>query len=167
MRLTRDATRHVFRANSGPPGHARRAALLAALLAAIFALDRATDIAPVQHLYYVPIVLAGLWFTPSASLSVAGSAVLLYHFANAHLRTLRYSEADFLQIARVPRRGARHREAHVGRAAPACLAMTDDLTGLHNLRSFEARLAAMVRAAARRGRAALAAGRSTSTVSNR
>src|ERR1700750_2878286 len=67
-------------------------------LAAIFALDRATDAAPVQHLYYLPIVLAGLWFTLAASLSTAGAAVLLYHFANAHLRTLRYGEADILQI---------------------------------------------------------------------
>jgi diguanylate cyclase (GGDEF)-like protein len=147
MRLTRDATRHVFKPNSGPLAQARRAGLLAVLLAAIFALDRATDIAPVQHLYYAPIVLAALWFTPAASLSVAGAAVLLYHFANAHLRTLRYTEADFLQVAVflavalvTTKLTANARRLHA-------LAMTDDLTGLHNLRSFEAELAAMIRAA--------------------
>jgi diguanylate cyclase (GGDEF)-like protein len=126
----------------------RKGALIAALLAAIFALDRTTDAAPVQHLYYAPIVLAGLWFTRSASLTAAGAAVLLYHFANAHLRTLRYGEADVLQVAVffavalvTSRLTADARRLHA-------LAMTDDLTGLHNLRSFEAKLATQMRAAA-------------------
>jgi len=125
----------------------RKTALIVALLAAIFALDRATDAAPVQHLYYLPIVLAGLWFTRSASLTAAGAAVLLYHFANAHLRTLRYGEADVLQIVVffavaivTTRLTADARRLHA-------LAMTDDLTGLHNLRSFEAGLAALMRVA--------------------
>jgi diguanylate cyclase (GGDEF)-like protein len=53
------------------------------------------------------------------------SAIVLYHVANPHLLTFRYGEsANRLHL----------------------LAMTDDLTGLHNLRSFEVQLATMVRA---------------------
>src|ERR1051325_3227625 len=148
MRLTRAIAGQVVRAKDSRFAILRRAAAIAALLAAIFVLDRATDAAPVQHLYYVPIVLAGLWFTLSASLTAAGAAVLLYHFANVHLRTLRYGEADILQVVVffavaivTTRLTADARRLHA-------LAMTDDLTGLHNLRSFEAGLAALMRARA-------------------
>jgi diguanylate cyclase (GGDEF)-like protein len=147
MHLTRATPEHIIRANASPLEIVWKTALIAALLAAIFAVDRATDAAPVQHLYYLPIVLAGLWFTLSASLTAAGAAVLLYHFANAHLRTLGYGEADFLQIVVffavaivTTRLTADARRLRI-------LAMTDDLTGLHNLRSFEAQLAAAMRTA--------------------
>jgi diguanylate cyclase (GGDEF)-like protein len=147
MHLTGTTAGHATRTNARPFEIVGKTALIAALLAAIFAVDRATDATPVQHLYYVPIVLAALWFTRSASLTATGAAVLLYHFANAHLRTLGYREADFLQVAVffavaivTTRLTADARRLRV-------LAMTDDLTGLHNLRSFEAGLAAMMRAA--------------------
>jgi K+-sensing histidine kinase KdpD len=80
-----------------------RPALLSALvigsLGVVFALDRATGSAPVQHLYYVPIILAGLWFRRWGSLIAAGVAIMLYHIANPHLLSFRYNELDLLQIA--------------------------------------------------------------------
>ena len=33
------------------------------VLAAIFAVDRSTALAPVQHLYYLPIIFAGIRFS--------------------------------------------------------------------------------------------------------
>jgi diguanylate cyclase (GGDEF)-like protein len=69
----------------------------------------------------------------------------LYHLANPHLFTFRYEHADFVQIAlfiavSVVTSKLTHDAQRLRR-----LAMTDDLTGLHNLRSFEARLAAIMR----------------------
>src|SRR5689334_14402400 len=147
MRLTRAVPEHDIRANTSPLATLGKSALIAALLAAIFALDRATDAAPVQHLYYVPIVLTALWFSRSASLTAATAAVLLYHFANAHLRTLGYGEADFLQIAAFFAVAIVTTRLTTDARRLRSLAMTDDLTGLHNLRSFEAELAALMSAA--------------------
>ena len=70
-------------------------------LGGIFVLDRATGDAPVQHLYYLPIIVAALTF------------------------------------------------GRPGGIAASLAATTDDLTGLHNLRSFEARFAQLLRAARR------------------
>ena len=77
------------------------------------------------------------------------SAILLYHVANPHLFTLKYEEPDlvqislFLAVGMITAKMTRDAD-HLHR-----LAMTDDLTGLHNLRSFEARLITMVREARR------------------
>jgi diguanylate cyclase (GGDEF)-like protein len=86
------------------------AALVVGSLLLVFGLDRASGVAPVQHLSYVPIVLAGLQIALFLAVGVLTAKLTL-------------------------------RANHLCR-----LAMTDDLTGLHNLRSFEARLATMVRA---------------------
>ena len=45
---------------------------------AIFALDRATDAAPVQHLYYLPIVLAARYFGQRGGLTVAGHGCVVH-----------------------------------------------------------------------------------------
>jgi diguanylate cyclase (GGDEF)-like protein len=121
------------------------AALVISALLLIFAVDRATDAAPVQHLYYLPIILAGFRFGMQGGVIAALSAIVLYHLANPHLLTFRYGESDLVQIflflavgiitAKLTRNAQRMRQ----------LAVTDDLTGLHNLRSFEAQLVAMVR----------------------
>jgi len=75
------------------------------------------------------------------------AAIVLYHVANPHLLTFRYGESDLVQIGLFLAVGVitaklRRDGNHLRR-----LALTDDLTGLHNLRSFEASLATLVRAA--------------------
>ena len=122
-----------------------------AAFAAIFALDRATDAAPVQHLYYFPIVAAAIRFGTVGGTVTAAAAILLYHVANPQRLTWPYEEFDLLQaavfmaVAMVSARLAS--DARRLRR----LALSDDLTGLHNLRSFEARLRRMVRAANQSG----------------
>jgi diguanylate cyclase (GGDEF)-like protein len=110
-----------------------------------FALDRATGSAPVQHLYYLPIILASVAFGIVGWLLSAGAAILLYHVANPQLLAFQYGHWDSLQMALFVVVGLiTAKLAHDARLLHL-LAMTDDLTGLHNLRSFESKLAAMVR----------------------
>lgn len=120
-------------------------AVVGAVLWLIFELDRRTGSAPVQHLYYLPIILASLRMGPGAGLVVSTIAIVLYHLANlAHFTTM-YADTDVVQTllfvvvgivtAKLAQDGRRLNE----------LAATDDLTGLHNLRSFEARLERMIR----------------------
>lgn len=118
--------------------------VIAALLL-VFLADRATASTPVQHLYYLPLIFAAISFGMRGGIVAAIAAIVLYHVANPHLVTFRYEESDFVQItlfiavsvitAKLTRDA---RRLHA-------LAMTDDLTGLHNLRSFEARLATIMR----------------------
>jgi diguanylate cyclase (GGDEF)-like protein len=122
-----------------------------AAFVAIFALDRATDAAPVQHLYYFPIVASAIRFGTAGGTVTAAAAILLYHVANPQRLTWPYEEFDLLQaavfmaVAMVSARLASDaRRLHR-------LALSDDLTGLHNLRSFEVRLRRMVRAANQSG----------------
>ena len=119
--------------------------VVACALALIFVLDRSAGSAPLQHLYYVPIVFASVRFGYRGSITAATAAILLYHLANPQVLTLRYGESDVVQMAlfvAVALTSARladdARRLHR-------LATTDDLTGLHNLRSFEARLRDLVR----------------------
>jgi diguanylate cyclase (GGDEF)-like protein len=131
------------------------ATLVIGALLLIFAVDRATDAAPVQHLYYVPIILAGVRFRMRGGLIAALSAILLYHLANPHLLTFRYGESDLVQIVLFLAVGTITAKLTLNAQRMRQLAMTDDLTGLHNLRSFEARLVTMVRTS-RESRAPLA-----------
>jgi diguanylate cyclase (GGDEF)-like protein len=75
---------------------------------------------------------------------VALSAIVLYHAANARLLTFRYGESDLVQILLFLAVGVMTARLALD-AQRLRLAMTDDLTGLHNLRSFEGRLLTMVR----------------------
>lgn len=143
MRLTASHDRLVAPIRLSPVW---AAALVFGALLLIFGVDRATDAAPVQHLYYLPIILAGLRFKMRGGVVAAVAAILLYHVANPHLLTLRYEERDLLQIALFLAVGTITAKLTVDADRLRRLAMTDDLTGLHNLRSFEARLATMVRA---------------------
>jgi GGDEF domain-containing protein len=125
------------------------AVIVVAALVGVFELDRRTGSAPVQHLYYLPIILASLRFGRGAGMAAATASIGLYHLANPAIVTQGYREADVIQIvlfatvAIVTTRLAEDaRQLHA-------LAMTDDLTGLHNLRSFESRLSAMVHDARR------------------
>jgi len=121
------------------------AVLIAALLL-IFELDRSTGSSPVQHLYYLPLIFAGIRFGMGGSLVAVLVAVFLYHLANPHLFTFQYGESDFVQIALFV--AVSFVTAKLARDARRLhsLAMTDDLSGLHNLRSFETRLGAIMRA---------------------
>jgi diguanylate cyclase (GGDEF)-like protein len=122
------------------------AAIVAALLL-IFVLDWATGAAPVQHLYYVPIVFAAVRFGGRGGFASAVVAIVFYHLANPRALTFHYEESDLLQIGVFVAVGlVSARLASVTRDLHR-LAMTDDLTGLHNLRSFEERLRRMVEAA--------------------
>jgi diguanylate cyclase (GGDEF)-like protein len=120
------------------------AGVIVLALAGIFLLDRATETAPVQHLYYLPIVYAAVVFGMLSGIGAAVTAIVLYHLAN-HVQLARpYGELDVLQIILfmavaivAAKLTSDTRRLHM-------LATTDDLTGLHNLRSFESRLVKMV-----------------------
>ncbi len=118
---------------------------LAVTLLLIFLLDRTTESAPVQHLYYIPIVFGAIRFGNRGAMALAAIAIVLYHAANPRLFSFRYAEEDLIPIilfiavgAVAARLASNSRRLHL-------LAMTDDLTGLHNLRSFEARFMEMIR----------------------
>jgi len=123
------------------------AAILIAALAVIFALDHATDAAPIQHLYYAPIIFAALRFGQGGALLLAAAATLLYHVANPHLFSFQYEEVDVVQMALFLAVGVVAARLASDSRRLHRLAMTDDLTGLHNLRSFEQQFKVMVRAA--------------------
>ena len=121
------------------PHHSRAGAAvaLAVIMAMVFALDRLTGVPHVQHLYYFPIILAAVVLGTAGGAGAAVTAIVLYHLANPHAMTLRYEEADVVQMAVFLAVGlAAARLANDARKLHR-LAMTDDLTGLHNLRSFE------------------------------
>jgi diguanylate cyclase (GGDEF)-like protein len=123
------------------PSPVLASALVIGALLAVFVVDRATTSAPVQHLYYLPIIIAGLRFKMRGGVIAALAAIVLYH-----LLTFRYGESDLVQIALFLAVGTITAKLTHDRQRLRQLATTDDLTGLHNLRSFEQRLSAMVRA---------------------
>jgi diguanylate cyclase (GGDEF)-like protein len=121
-------------------------AVVVGSLLVIFELDRRTGAAPVQHLYYLPIILASLRMGSMAGLGTSVASVVLYHLANPTLMSSRYKDTDIIQIVLfVVVALVTTRMANDARRLRR-LATTDDLTGLHNLRSFEAQLDEMVRA---------------------
>src|SRR5262245_56887004 len=122
-----------------------------ALLAAIFELDHWTGAAPYQHLYYVPIILAGArsgwWAGPVTAMASVG----LYHLANPTLLESSYKESDLVQIALFLAVGFVTAKLTSDARRLKRLALTDDLTGLSNLRAFEARLTPMIHLARQTG----------------
>jgi diguanylate cyclase (GGDEF)-like protein len=126
-------------------------AITVVLLLVIAWLDYATGTAPVQHLYYLPIILAAFVFDYWGGVACALAAIILYHLANQHLRALNYGENDYLQVVLFLTVGGITARLAMDRRTMQRLAGTDDLTGLDNLRSFESKLLAIVkRAQARR-----------------
>src|SRR4051812_5361747 len=71
--------------------------VVCATLGVVFLLDRTTGAAPVQHLYYVPIVLAHLRFRLRAALPLTLAVIVLYHGANPEVAG-HYGEAALVQI---------------------------------------------------------------------
>ena len=121
-----------------------RAAAILAGLAVVFALDRSTGSVPVQHLYYLPIILAALWAGFRGGVATSLVAIALYHLANPRLLALEHEQWDFVQVALFVAVGLVTARLVEDKRRLHLLASTDDLTGLHNLRSFERRLAALV-----------------------
>jgi diguanylate cyclase (GGDEF)-like protein len=121
-------------------------AVLIAGLLLVFELDRTTGSSPVQHLYYLPIIYAGVTFGMRGGLAASLVAILSYHQANPHLSGFRYEESDLVQVVLFIAVGIITAKLKGDARRLHALAMTDDLTGLHNLRSFEARLAAIIHA---------------------
>ena len=125
-------------------------AIVSVTMLAVFAPDRSTGAAPVQHLYYLPVILAGFRFQMRGGVIAGLSTIVLSRLANPHLLTIRYGESDLLQIALFLAVGVISARMSRDARRLQMLAATDDLTGLHNLRSFEGHLARMVRAARER-----------------
>ena len=121
------------------------AAGLVVMLCSVFALDVFTGSAPVQHLYYVPIILAALRFGIRGGMASALSAIAMYHVANPRLLIWDYQHWDIVQVALFLAVGSVTARLMADSHRLNVLATTDDLTGLHNLRSFETHLAALVR----------------------
>jgi diguanylate cyclase (GGDEF)-like protein len=114
-------------------------------LAAVFLLDRSTGSAPIQHLYYLPIIFAGVRFRLRGAMAAAVTAILLYHLTNPRLLAFGHGHWDIVQVALFLTAGIITARLMDDNRRLHDLAMTDDLTGLHNLRSFETHLASMVR----------------------
>jgi diguanylate cyclase (GGDEF)-like protein len=117
------------------------------LLGLTFKLDQSTGVAPIQHLYYLPIVIAGLWLPRYAGLIVGLVAVVLYHLANPIVLASQYRESDIVQIVLFVGVGVVTAKLADDRRQLHRLAITDDLTGLYNLRGFDAMLMPTIRAA--------------------
>ena len=119
-------------------------ALIVAALLVFLALDTSTGAAPVQHLYYWPIVFAGVRFGRRGGLMCAAAAIVLYHIANPHALTFRDEQPDLLQMGVFVAAGVLSARLADDARRLRKMALTDDLTGLHNLRSFEQRLGAVL-----------------------
>src|SRR5262245_51661801 len=72
---------------------------LGVVMAGIFALDQGTGLPHVQHLYYLPIIFAGVRFGIAGGAGAAAVAIALYHLANVQALTWQYEESDILQMA--------------------------------------------------------------------
>jgi diguanylate cyclase (GGDEF)-like protein len=109
----------------------------------MFWLDLATGGAPVHPLYFFPIIFAAVRFGLRAGIITAAATIVLYilgrdtsdqNYSVTEIMTLMWFIAVGVVAARMAQDNRRLRY----------LAMTDDLTGLHNLRSFEVSLREMV-----------------------
>ena len=146
MQLTSPTPDRHFRKRPGPAGTFVYVAVVLSL-ALIFWLDRITASAPLQHLYYLPIILASLRIGAPAGFGVSIAAIVLYHLANPAMFVTGYRESDIVQIVLFVAVGLVTARVSEDARRLHHLAATDDLTGLHNLRSFEACLVNLVRSA--------------------
>ena len=141
MRLTSDRVRHALPV----PSRSRHAvALIAGAFVLIGLLDHRTGSAPFQHLYYLPIIWAAIRFGRRGGVMAALLAILLYHLANPALLQRGHQPGDLLEALLFLVVGLVTTVLAEDAAQMRVLAHTDDLTGLHNLRSFEARLGELV-----------------------
>jgi diguanylate cyclase (GGDEF)-like protein len=145
MRLTGSADNRLTTLEAkvkNQPG-LRMALLIVLALLGIALLDRVTNELPVHHLYYLPIILAAGRFRQTGGFLVASAAGLLYHSANPYSFSWQYAERDLVRLAIFLGVGWVTARLVEDAEQMRQLAHTDDLTGLHNLRSFEACYAAL------------------------
>ncbi|MBZ0120145.1 MAG: GGDEF domain-containing protein [Sandaracinaceae bacterium] len=125
------------------------AVLVVLVLAAIAIVDHVVEASLLSHLYCIPIVLAAVRLGMREGVAAALAATLLAEWApTAHaagFSGLAIHLVLYLAVALVSARAADCA------AAMHRLAITDDLTGLHNLRSFEARATPAIERAAKMG----------------
>jgi hypothetical protein len=119
---------------------------VAAGLLLTFVLDRGTGSAPFQHLYYLPIIFAAFTLNWGGGLAASLFAIVLYHLANPALLAFGYREPDFVQMTLFVAVGVVTATLTANARRLHAMAMTDDLTGLHNLRSFEGELRRLIHA---------------------
>ena len=119
---------------------------VAAGLLLTFVLDRGTGSAPFQHLYYLPIIFAAFTLNWGGGLAASLCAIVLYHLANPALLAFGYHEPDFVQMTLFVAVGVVTATLTANARRLHAMAMTDDLTGLHNLRSFEGELRRLIHA---------------------
>lgn len=96
------------------------------------------------HLYYVPVLLAASTLSKRHALSIAALAIVLVHLADPELSRARYGEVDVMDLLLVLTTGVVVSRLTGDARALRRLAITDDLTGLHNLRSFESLSRALI-----------------------
>ncbi len=121
--------------------------VIVGLFVAIFTLDCLTETAPVQHLYYIPIILSAWGFSWRGAVVSGLATIALYHLASPSLLVGRYVEFDLVQSILFVAVGCVTARLVNDARMLRQLATTDDLTGLHNLRSFEASLLGLIQAA--------------------
>jgi diguanylate cyclase (GGDEF)-like protein len=147
MKLTNRAINYGRR---GLPLETHRAAwigFVALLLLSIVALDSLTGELPVHHFYYLPIVLAAVRFKKKGGLAAACAAGALYHLTNPNTFHQQNLRRDLVQLGVFIGMGWIAAKLAEDAERMRNLAHTDDLTGLHNLRSFELNYAALLRQA--------------------
>ena len=141
MRIT---SKDILPGNIAPAHGVRNLILITAALLFIALIDHATGDFPFQHLYYLPIIFAATKFGRRGGLIVAFISVLLYHLANPRLLHLQQNEGDIIQMILFFTVGIIAAKLTDDANRMRLLAITDDLTGLHNLRSFEAHIAIFI-----------------------
>jgi len=142
MRIT---SREILHVSAGSSKRIHYLALIAAALILIALLDRETGDVPFQHLYYLPIILAATEFGFTGGLLTSLLSVLLYHLANPGLLSLQeFRQGDLVQIVLFFSVGLVAAKLSDDASRLRLLSITDDLTGLHNLRSFESHLMRLV-----------------------
>ncbi len=118
--------------------------LISGLLLAVFLVDHASGDLPFQHLYYVPIILAAMRFGRSGGFTTALASIFFYHVANPRLMHFNLNQGDIVQMILFLTIGLVAAKLKDDSKRMEQLASTDDLTGLHNLRSFEKHLERLI-----------------------
>ena len=120
------------------------AAAVALSLPLIAWLDVVVRDTPLQQLYYGPIVLASAVLGWRGGVVTSAVAMVLYHVTTGMTVHGHYRESDAMQAGLFVLVGMVTARLVADARRFRHLAMTDDLTGLHNLRSFEAQLDAII-----------------------